>query len=191
VTGYDRYPALFAGVQSLAAVEDMRVLSFGCSTGEEVETLARYFPTARIVGADVAPFPLRRAERRCRNLSNVSLVNSARVPLADLALFDVVFALSVLCRYPETRDLVDSSGIYPFEGFEQVLDELAGLLARNGLLVIYNSNYRFTDSRTAKIFEPVEMDGLTESGFVPKFGPTGQRLKDQEYPYCAFRKIRD
>lgn len=39
-TSLDRYPAIFRFLQGeLAAIEEPRVLSFGCSTGEEVFSL--------------------------------------------------------------------------------------------------------------------------------------------------------
>ena len=33
--------------------QDLKILSYGCSTGEEVLTLRQYFPNAHIIGADI------------------------------------------------------------------------------------------------------------------------------------------
>ena len=59
-TSLDRYPEIFAA--AVAAVpEARRILSFGCSTGEECVTLASYFPGALIVGTDINPLNLLKA----------------------------------------------------------------------------------------------------------------------------------
>lgn len=55
----DRYPACknyFNGKQ------DLKILSYGCSTGEEVLTLRRYFPTAQIIGTDIKNIALKNVE---------------------------------------------------------------------------------------------------------------------------------
>ena len=55
-TFVDRYPRIFTFVKDqLANTAAPRLLSFGCSTGEEVFTLRRYFPQAEIVGIDINP----------------------------------------------------------------------------------------------------------------------------------------
>src|SRR5262245_39665581 len=47
LTWMDRYPNIFSTVEAyFAGNSDLNILSFGCSTGEEVLTLRAYFPTA-------------------------------------------------------------------------------------------------------------------------------------------------
>ena len=53
-TALNRYPEIFACAAN-AAPDTRRILSFGCSTGEECVTLASYFPAAQIVGTDINP----------------------------------------------------------------------------------------------------------------------------------------
>ena len=56
-TSDDRYPNIFEQVRKLAGDgTNVRILSFGCSTGEEVFSLRQYFDEARIVGLDINPF---------------------------------------------------------------------------------------------------------------------------------------
>lgn len=65
VTWPDRYPGIFAACRShIGDGTDRRILSFGCSTGDEVLTLRRYFPAATIVGAEIN----RRSLAICRRL---------------------------------------------------------------------------------------------------------------------------
>lgn len=48
-TKIDRYPTLFEmAKQAFENVEHPKILSFGCSTGEEVATLSKYLPHASI-----------------------------------------------------------------------------------------------------------------------------------------------
>ena len=59
-TALNRYPEIFACAAN-AAPDARRILSFGCSTGEECVTLASYFPAAQIVGTDINPLNLLKA----------------------------------------------------------------------------------------------------------------------------------
>ena len=86
VTAPDRHPALFAlAAERLAGTAEPRILSFGCSTGEEPITLARYLPQARIDGLDINPRNV--AEARRKNapifvIGGAELYRQA-LPLAD------------------------------------------------------------------------------------------------------------
>jgi len=55
-TRADRYPVIFRFVRdALGDAPSLRLLSFGCSSGEEVWTLRRYFAAAFIKGIDIDP----------------------------------------------------------------------------------------------------------------------------------------
>ena len=54
-TAPDRYPEIFAAIaDGLADRSAPGLLSFGCSTGDEVFTLHRYLPQASIRGVDIS-----------------------------------------------------------------------------------------------------------------------------------------
>ena len=54
LTYMDRYPTIFSACRDyFDGKKDLKILSYGCSTGEEVLTLRRYFPDAHIIGADI------------------------------------------------------------------------------------------------------------------------------------------
>ena len=125
---------------------------------------------------------------KCADLENVAIVNSEKQQLRDLGPFDVIFAMSVLCRHPVTAGLDDCAPIYPFSTFENACEYLAGLLTEEGFLVIYNANYRFTDTRVSERFIPIDIPAVTESGFVTKFDVDGHRLSDQTYRHCVFQR---
>jgi hypothetical protein len=52
----DRYPWLLKFARAnLGDIASPRILSFGCSRGDEIFTLRQYFPHADIKGIDVVP----------------------------------------------------------------------------------------------------------------------------------------
>ena len=55
-TSQDRYPGIFQQVlERVGDGADLRILSFGCATGEEVFSLRHYFQKATLVGLDINP----------------------------------------------------------------------------------------------------------------------------------------
>src|SRR5579872_18256 len=64
-TSPDRYPEVFRFVRDrIGDGSDHHILSFGCSTGDEVFTLREYFPSSSIKGIDINPRSVRVAQRR-------------------------------------------------------------------------------------------------------------------------------
>ena len=102
--------------------EAARILSFGCSTGEELLAIRRRFAAARIVGAEINPRSRRIARRRIERDRRASVV----APDAIAGRFDIVFALAVLQVQPHRvaeAGIADLSPIYPFERFDAQLGE--------------------------------------------------------------------
>lgn len=161
----DRYPALF----DLAARElprARRILSFGCSTGEELLALRRRFSKAEIVGAEINGRSRRAAERKVAGDVRITVV----APDAIGGEFDAIFALAVLQREPamvEETGLADLSGHYPFARFDAAVAELVGRLRPDGLLCIFHSHYRIEDSSATEMLQPVKESPLLEP---PLFG---------------------
>lgn len=65
----------------------------------------------------------------------------------SLEQFDVVSAMTVLCRHPDTVGLRSSSHVYPFLEFEALLSKVDSLVKKGGLLCILNANYRLEDTK--------------------------------------------
>ena len=100
-TALNRYPEVFAA----PAPDARRILSFGCSTGEECVTLAEYFPKAEIVGADINPVILLQARKH--RSDRIRFVYASDRILSGLGGFDAIFCMAVLRsagHYP-IRDL--------------------------------------------------------------------------------------
>ncbi|MFN3839751.1 MAG: class I SAM-dependent methyltransferase [Cyclobacteriaceae bacterium] len=184
----DRYPQLFAEV--VKAMPDtgrpLNLLSFGCSTGEECFSLKKYFPNARIVGADINTLNLAIARSKNTN-PDITFIYSKPENLLKFAPYDAVFCLSVLCRWEDTKDLQNCEAIYPFTKFEKTVKELTAMVATGGLFLLYNSNFRFEDTSSFRDFEIVEAP-LPNSGFVHKFDRFNNRVTE-EHVHCIYRKL--
>lgn len=148
-TGMDRYPAIFSACRDYFADRpDLKILSFGCSTGEEVLTLRKYFPQAHITGAEVN----RRSLAACRRLpvdERVRFVFSSPKQISENGPYDAIFCMAVFQRTPQlvtAKGMESLQKIYPFERFERQITELDGFLNPQGLLVIHYSQYSLEDT---------------------------------------------
>lgn len=180
----ERYPELFDLAASIAP-DAGRLLSFGCSSGEELEALRRRFPKAEIVGAEINSRLRKLAAARMTGDAAVSLV----APGAINGTFDLVFALAVLQRLPEQvvrQGITDLSASYPFERFDKEVERLTARLRTGGLLCVMNAHYRVEDSTAAATLAP-----LAESPAMshPLFGRDSRRLPPDVPARSIFRKI--
>lgn len=153
-TWLNRHPELFRAAAA-ALPEARRVLSYGCSTGEECATLSKYFPKADIVGADINRANLMLARRRF-DWPQIQFVHSEDRRLTQLAPFDVICSMAVLrTPYDKRRDTSRAIAAYPFARFEEQVLFLDQLLRVGGLLVLQNTTYRFCDTALAPHYEVV------------------------------------
>lgn len=75
----NRYPFIFAFIaQRLSGVATPRVLSYGCSMGDEVFSLLSYLPRAEVVGIDINPRNIAVARRRARGAPEPPSASPAR-----------------------------------------------------------------------------------------------------------------
>lgn len=157
-TALDRYPELFR-TAATTLPEARRVLSFGCSTGEECATLSNYFPKADIVGVDINRANLRLARRRF-DRPRIQFVHSEDGRLTQLAPFDAIFCMAVLRTRGAARNKFRARAIaaYPFSRFEEQVLFLDDLLRVGGLLVMHSTTYRFRDTALAPRYEVIAAD---------------------------------
>lgn len=167
----ERYPKLFDLAAALAP-NASRILSFGCSTGEELVALRRRFSGAEIFGAEI--------NRRSRQLAARRLTNDMRMTVVEpqnvAGTFDLVFALSVFQREPhkvEEMAVQDLTAHYPFERFDRAVNELGRRVRANGLFCLMNAQYRFEDSSIFYLFDVIQSSPQMEHPF---FGRDGRRL---------------
>src|SRR5882757_2691425 len=98
-TAPDRYPWLFGfAATRLGSRPDLRILSFGCSRGEEVFSLRKYFPAAAIAGIDINPRNIARCLTRVQadNHTNMTFRVAATTQDEPTSSYDAIFCLAVL-----------------------------------------------------------------------------------------------
>lgn len=156
-TQEDRYPELFQSIrQVLADIPQTRLLSFGCSTGEEVFSLARYFLRAHLRGVDIDAGRIAQCQARWRREGReprLSFACAGDVALEPSASYDLVMAMAVFRHGALGESPTDCSAWIRFDDFDRALGDLARVLKPGGLLVIRHANFRFGDTRVAGMFE--------------------------------------
>jgi SAM-dependent methyltransferase len=158
-TAPDRYPWLFEfAAARIGARPDLRILSFGCSRGEEVFSLRRYFPTAILKGIDINPRNIASCQARARaeNSRDVAFEIAATTAEEPTGVYDAIFCLAVLCN----GDLTTSGAqrcdpVLYFEKFDWLVGDFARCLKPGGLLALHTTNFRFCDTRVARDFAVV------------------------------------
>ena len=195
-TWLDRYPWLFGFArEKLGSNPRAHVLSFGCSTGEEVFTLRRYLPEAAIKGVDIN----RRALAICKAKLNRSpdpkitfeIGNSTHAERS--ASYDAIFCLAVLRHgHLAASGATSSETLIPFADFESLVGDFARCLKIGGLLFIAHSNFRFCDTAVFGSFEVAFSLASPEAHpRTPLFGRDNRLMRGVAYGDLVFRKIAD
>ena len=192
-TSNDRYPDIFEFLwEQIRDEPEIRILSFGCSTGEEVFSLRRYFSRAILIGIDINRFNIAVCRRRVRRLKDEGirfLLASSTAEEADASL-DVILAMAVfrhgklnLVPPPESceREI-------RFAAFESAVTDFARCLKPGGFLVIHNAMFRFTDTAVSGLFLPIPLEGLLIE--APLYDRDNRLLPDEHYPLVLFRKLQ-
>lgn len=188
----DRYPWLFQfAAQSVAKSADLKLLSFGCSRGDEVFALRKYFPTAAITGIDIDPRNIAHCQARMRDeLPHKMQFRAAGSVAAEAdGAFDAVFCLAVLCR----GDLTTGNAQYSspgllFEDFQAVVADLARCVKPGGLLFLLTTNFRFCDTATAANFDTVLEAAPSQLADDVLFDRSNRLMAGVRYSAVGFRK---
>jgi hypothetical protein len=162
----------------------LKILSFGCSTGEEIVTIRSIFPDAELYACEIEPVSLQEATETTGHLATI--FKSDRAAIRDHGPYDLINCASVLCLNPPT----DMQKLFPPGDFDELLTVLDGALLPGGLLALTNASYRFYDSPLAPHYDPVRSDIVFTSGFVNIYAhdrrPFLERIRRPSY--VAFRR---
>jgi SAM-dependent methyltransferase len=168
------------------------VLSFGCSTGEEVFTLRRYFPAATIKGIEVDLARIRICRKQLEESGDprISFQCAADASGEPPESHDAVFCMAVFrdpaLDAPATRS---TAGYISFDDFERGVADLVRCLKPGGLLFVEHSNFRISDTSSASALEPVLHADPPRSANRPGlYGRDGCRLDDLEDLSLGYRK---
>jgi SAM-dependent methyltransferase len=186
-----RYQAIFSAAALAVDVVNPSVLSFGCADGYELNDLAtKHFHHGRVVGCDIDLDAQRIAALCNAQPARVKIIGADPAHLAEHGPYDVIVAMAVLCRWPETRCIENISEYYPFSRFEEQLRQFIELLVPGGVLCVYNSNYRVVDSSLMAQLEVITNPELIPTSQpVRLFHPSGQPRTDHVADGFLFRKV--
>lgn len=186
VTRLDRHPALFTHVAALLADRaEVRLLSFGCSTGEEALTLARYLPHARIDAIDANPACIAQARRSARSHPAAIRFACADRPDAFAGVrYDAAFCLSVLRHGDlDAGHPPSCTELLPFARFAAAVEALDRCLRPGGVLVLWGCNFRFEDTAVSANYRALIVPGQNAQP-GPFYGPDDRLLPITES--CGF-----
>jgi hypothetical protein len=190
-TAPNRYPALFEQCRAyLSGNPSPRILSFGCSTGDEVFSFGEYLPSATILGVDINDWCLRQCNSRKKS-DRHSFCHRFSESFERARDFDAVFCLAVFQR-TENRTGPDNSvstGLR-FRQFEQELVELDAKLNREGLLVIDHADYSFADTAAFERYEVLDFEGNATRCSRPLFDKDDSKVSDKQFLHRVFVKKR-
>jgi SAM-dependent methyltransferase len=188
----DRYPLLFAQCRErLGSSPDAHILSFGCSTGEEVFTLARYLPAARITGVDLNRWCLRVCRRRNRS-PLIDFLHAQSPEFAQLNDLDVIFCLAVFQRTEnsEAQGGALAHGFH-FQQFQRAIELLDRKLKPGGLLFLDQADFRFADTSASAHYQPLDFAGNERQRLRPLFSPDGSLQATSYSVPRAYIKLAD
>ena len=192
-TRADRYPKIFGFVQStLGTSSKIRILSYGCSTGEEVFSLRSYFPHAVIKGIDINAANIAVCRRRLKEKPDAAIAFefASSIEAEPAAVYDAIFAMAVL-RHGSLGlpGITRCDHLIRFDEFARAVEDFRRCLRPGGLLVIRHSNFRLCDAPAGAAFETVlRVKNAETTNKTPIFGPDNLLMVGVEYPDTVFRK---
>ena len=188
----DRYPAIFRFAQAeLGADRPLDILSFGCATGEEVFSLRRYFPRARIKGVDINPGNVAPARSRLTRAPDEDLSFAVAASTADeqTSRYDAIVCMAVLRHGSLGEPSVERCDhLLRFEDVARALGDFHRCLKPGGLLILRHSNFRLRDTPAGAGFETLLSVPLRGEKKTPVFGPDNRLMPGVEEPDTVFRK---
>jgi hypothetical protein len=191
LTFMDRYPAIFSACKNyFNGKQDLKILSYGCSTGEEVLTLRKYFPDAEIIGADIN----KKSLAICKTLpvdSKISFLYSSHSEIKKHGPFDAIFCMAVLQRKPHdiaAKGITNLKKIYPFDKFEKQIIEFDEIIKTQGLMVIHYTQYSFEDTSLASQYKSLGYSNQSDYN-LPVFDKESELIKNPRPQKSIFIKL--
>jgi hypothetical protein len=190
-TMHNRYPLIFTNCADYFLsrnITNPSILSFGCSTGEEVNTIGEYLPNAKIIGVDINEWCIRQCLKANRS-PNYTFLNRRSKEFKNTKQFDAIFCMAVFQRTENKMECNNQIARgHTFEQFEMGISVLDDKLNIGGLLIIDHSDFRFTDSVYVLRYKPLEFDKNRMIRKRPLYNKNNRKVADEQYNYRVFVK---
>ena len=188
----DRYPHLFGlAAREIGDSPETHILSFGCSTGEEVFALRNYFPSAQIKGVDINRHNIAICKRKLVKHPDpaISFRTTGSAGDEEAEAYDAIFCMAVF-RHGALGDKVRErcDEFIRFEAFDNATADLARSLKVGGLLFIENCHFRFRDTRAFVDFESIARQDHRQSD-GPIYDRDNRLISELHHREVAFRKV--
>ena len=190
-TETDRYPDLFSICRDYFRDRPApKILSFGCSTGEEVFSLGEYMPEATIVGTDISRWCIKQCKEKDPD-KRYLFIHVLSKEFQSQKHFDAIFCLAVF-QHPENRSNPNNeySSKYSFNQFEEQLMMLDTKLKNGGLLIIDQCDFNFFETGLASKYFPLPVDNNMIERDRPLFSKQNQKISRSSKLFRVFIKTR-
>jgi hypothetical protein len=158
--------------RAIASDDNLSILSFGCSTGEELVTIRALFPRAHLFGCDLDWRNLQAA--RALTGASATVFHSSDKDVLRHGPYDVILCNSVLLA-PTSVDHGRRRGIDPAVWID-VLSLLDSALNPGGFVQIINSNIPFRYHPVSASYCPFRSPLILGPNFVDQFDLDGRHL---------------
>jgi trans-aconitate methyltransferase len=190
-TARNRYPKLFEiASKELKETHKPNILSFGCSTGEEVLSIKEYIPNADIVGVDINHRSLAKAHKRdVSHQHEFFHYNNDEWQKENH--YDCIMALAVFQRSEHReKGRIQSLSSFQFQQFSILISRLDKFLKKDGILILDNADYSFKDLELSKKYVVSEFDSLTDKP-RPVFSKENIKTSSVSQINRVFKKVKD
>lgn len=192
-TALDRYPDLFTECAKYFQNQNNpapKILSFGCSTGEEVYSIATYLPSATIVGVDINQWCINQCRKKDKHPDHFFYNRNSR-EFENSKDYDAIFCMAVLQR-TENRTSANNSVAtgYTFSKFESEVIVLHQKLKVGGLFIFDEADFSFLDTRCAENYEPLQFENNQILKKRPLFDKNDQKISETQLINRIFIKIK-
>lgn len=147
--------------------KDLSILSFGCSTGEELLFLRALFPAAQLFGCDHDWAAVMQARTLLKD--SAVIFEATADLLSSYGPFDIIICNSVLLNTTSAKGISTALWL-------DIVELLDSVLADDGMLQLINSNIPFRLHPVAANYQPLRTPLILGPNFADQFNLQGQHL---------------
>jgi len=190
-TQNNRYPFLFNTCKNLfEKIKEPHILSFGCSTGEEVNSIRNYISSAHLYGVDINNYCIKQCKRKYSHENNIFTHPNSLI-YKGINQLDAIFCLAVFQDSKNRHDeQIVKSKQYLFNQFQSQLMELDSMLKIGGLLFIDHSDFNFLETVISSDYKILDINNNRITRKRPLFNKYNEKVSNQSTLFRIFIKIQ-